>query len=705
MPLFTPLHTQKLTKVHLATATVATLLITGTASATATNEPEPASTYQADAVSDDQSLVKDTDRLIVTFAQGTGVEERQNIVDRALEETEVLDTAEVVKDSVGEDATTGVIEADRPLTEAEQLSTIEALEADPAVIAAEPDQLVRAVQSVHGTATGEPLYGTLWNFRAANVAPAWHRADGAGTTIAVVDTGITYHPDLAPNLVPGYDFISDDSYARDGGGRDSDPTDIGTFSGSTPSNWHGTHVAGIAAATAQGHGLAGVAPRAKIQPVRVLGINGWGYASDIADGIAWASGGSVPGAPRNANPATVVNASLAWPSDTCPAALDAAIKGAYSRGVPVVVAAGNAGANANFWTPSNCYFAVVVGATGGDNVLTGYSNWGSTLDIVAPGGTAWQQVNSTSNAGRTTATTASFSGLYGTSQATPVVSGTIALMKQVNPNLTIEQIRNTLKSTGSSASGYRLVNTDKAVTAVTPTPPPAPTYRLFGGIGTYYYANGGEAVFGKPTQNEFGSVGGGAVQNFSNRYALYWTKAHGTHSVKWGTGIGNHYRDNARELGFLGYPTSSEYRYSYGAAQNFRNIKTGTRYAVLWSKETGAHTMVSGGGVASKWYKMGGPASVGFPSSSEIRVANGGVAQHFAKGSSRTVIHWHPNFGTTSVNGKGAFYNYWKTQGYTVGLGYPLHDERRESDGRVHLRFSSGAHLTWSTAEGLRQVN
>lgn len=465
MPLFTLPHTRKVAKAQLAAVTAVTLLASGTTYATATEEPTTAGSYRAEQVGDSDALVKETDRLIVTFAEGTSTEERQIIVDRALDDTGALDAAEIVKDSVGEDATTGVIEADHPLSEAEQQSAIEALEADPGVLAAEPDQLVRAVQSLHSTATSEPLYGTLWNFRAANVAPAWHRADGAGTTIAVVDTGITYHPDLAPNLVAGYDFISDDAYARDGGGRDADPTDIGTFSGSTPSNWHGTHVAGIAAAAAQGSGLAGVAPRAKIQPVRVLGINGWGYASDIADGIAWASGGNVPGAPRNATPATVVNASLAWPSDTCPVALDAAIKGAYSRGVPVVVAAGNAGANANAWTPSNCYFAIVVGATNSVNTMTGYSNWGSTLDILAPGGTRDQQVNSTSNAGRTTATTATFAGLYGTSQAAPLVAGTVALMKQANPSMTIEQIRNTLKDTGITASGYRQVNTGAAVAA------------------------------------------------------------------------------------------------------------------------------------------------------------------------------------------------------------------------------------------------
>ncbi|WP_336603659.1 S8 family serine peptidase [Rothia nasimurium] len=458
-----------------ATGLLATLLFSTLTPVTATTPTEDPLTAAAT-----QDLVKDTDRLIVTFDETLPVEDRQAVIDRAIETTPVINDADIIKNSVGEDTTVGVIKSDSTLTDAEQDQAIAALEADPAVVAVEPDHLVKAVQSAATVAPSEPLYGTLWNFRVSNVAPAWSTADGSGSTIAIVDTGITKHPDLDGNVVPGYDFISTDEYARDGGGRDSNPTDIGTFSGETPSNWHGTHVAGIAAAAAQGTGLAGVAPRAKIQPVRVLGVNGWGYASDIADGIVWASGGTVPGVPKNPNPATVVNASLAWPETTCPSAMDAAVKGAYSRGVPVVVASGNAGQNANWWTPANCYFAIVVGSTNSANTITRYSNWGEMLDVVAPGGTLYEQVNSTSNAGRTTATTPTFSGLYGTSQAAPMVAGTIALMKQVHPGMTIEQIRNTLKSTGSDASGYRQLNTGAAVAAAKrlapapPSPDPAP---------------------------------------------------------------------------------------------------------------------------------------------------------------------------------------------------------------------------------------
>ncbi|WP_421083251.1 S8 family serine peptidase [Rothia nasimurium] len=473
------MHHHNRTRRWATTGLLATLIFSTLTPATALPQTEDPLTAAAT-----EDLVKDTDRLIVTFDETLPVEDRQAVIDRALETTPVINDADIIKNSVGEDTTVGVIKSDSTLTDAEQDQAIAALEADPAVVAVEPDHLVKAVQSTARIAPAEPLYGTLWNFRVANVAPAWSTADGTGTTIAIVDTGITKHPDLDSNVVPGYDFISTDEYARDGGGRDSNPTDIGTFSGETPSNWHGTHVAGIAAAAAQGTGLAGVAPKAKIQPVRVLGVNGWGYASDIADGIVWASGGTVPGVPKNPNPATVVNASLAWPESTCPAAMDAAVKGAYSRGVPVVVASGNAGQNANWWTPANCYFAIVVGSTNSASTITGYSNWGDMLDVVAPGGTLYEQVNSTSNAGRTTATTANFAGLYGTSQATPMVAGTIALMKQANPGMTIEQIRNTLKSTGTEASGYRQINTGAAVAAAkrlgqpTTAPAPAPVPQL-----------------------------------------------------------------------------------------------------------------------------------------------------------------------------------------------------------------------------------
>ena len=134
------------------------------------------------------------------------------------------------------------------------------------------------------------------------VPGAWDRTTGSGATVAVIDTGITSHPDLDRNVVPGYDFISNSAAARDGGGRDSNPRDEGDWyaagecgtAGASDSSWHGTHVAGTVAAVADSRGVVGVAPNAKIQPIRVLGKCG-GSLSDIADAVVWAAGGTVAG--------------------------------------------------------------------------------------------------------------------------------------------------------------------------------------------------------------------------------------------------------------------------------------------------------------------------------------------------------------------------------------------------------------------------
>ena len=147
---------------------------------------------------------------------------------------------------------------------------------------------------------------------------AWDVATGTGVTVAVIDTGITAHPDLDANVLPGYDFVSDATAARDGNGRDANAQDQGDWyaagecgqptAGNT--SWHGTHVAGtVAAVTGNATGVAGVAPNAKVVPVRVLAKCG-GSLSDIADAIVWASGGTVAGIPANANPAKVINMSL-----------------------------------------------------------------------------------------------------------------------------------------------------------------------------------------------------------------------------------------------------------------------------------------------------------------------------------------------------------------------------------------------------------
>ncbi len=133
----------------------------------------------------------------------------------------------------------------------------------------------------------------------------------------------------------------------------------------------------MAEATNNGVGMAGVAPKASILPVRVVGRCG-GYSSDIADAIVWASGGTVEGVPANTNPAEVINISLGG-GGPCDSATQLAINGAVSRGTTVVVAAGNDGDDAANHSPASCNNTITVGATRITGGVTYYSA-ASTLD-------------------------------------------------------------------------------------------------------------------------------------------------------------------------------------------------------------------------------------------------------------------------------------------------------------------------------------
>ena len=262
----------------------------------------------------------------------------------------------------------------------------------PTVDYVEPD-----VQMTATLTPADPQYSLQWHYSEAlagmNLPTAWDTADGAAAcTVAVVDTGITRHSDLAANVVPGYDFITNSTDARDGNGRDANPQDQGDWHGAFEcvgstggnSSWHGTHVAGtIAAVTSNGVGVSGVAFKAKVQPVRVLGRCG-GTLADIGDAVTWASGGTVSGVPANPTPAKVINMSLGG-SGTCGAAYQNAINGAVARGTTVVVAAGNSNANAANYQPASCTNTVVVAASDRQGNRASYSNYGAIVDLTAPG--------------------------------------------------------------------------------------------------------------------------------------------------------------------------------------------------------------------------------------------------------------------------------------------------------------------------------
>ncbi|MFC0155252.1 S8 family peptidase [Xanthomonas dyei] len=369
-----------------------------------------------------------------------------------------------------------LIKADRALDRAEAETLMRQLAADPNVQSVEVDQILHATLTPNDTRLSEQ-----WGFGTTNaglnIRPAWDKATGTGVVVAVIDTGITTHADLAANILPGYDFISDATAARDGNGRDSNPADegdwyaaneCGTGIPASNSSWHGTHVAGtVAAVTNNSTGVAGTAYNAKVVPVRVLGKCG-GSLSDISDAIVWASGGSVSGIPANANPAEVINMSLGG-GGACSTTMQNAISGAVSRGTTVVVAAGNSSANVSGSLPANCANVIAVAATTSAGAKASYSNFGAGIDVSAPG----SAILSTLNSGTTTPGSASYASYNGTSMAAPHVAGVVALVQSVAPTaLTPAAVETLLKNTAralpgacSGGCGAGIVNADAAVTA------------------------------------------------------------------------------------------------------------------------------------------------------------------------------------------------------------------------------------------------
>ncbi|SEA16577.1 S8 family peptidase [Microbulbifer marinus] len=344
--------------------------------------------------------------------------------------------------------------------DAEMAEIISRLQQDPNVEYAEPDLLMQPM----ATPT-DPSYNQQWHYFEAtgglNLPTAWDTTQGEGVVVAVIDTGYRPHADLVDNLLPGYDMISDATVAQDGDGRDSDASDEGDwapagacYSGSPASNssWHGTHVAGtVAAATNNGIGVAGVAYKAKVVPIRVLGRCG-GYTSDIADAIIWGAGGSVSGVPANANPAQVLNLSLGG-GGSCGSTTQNAINTARSLGTTVVVAAGNENTNASNSTPANCSGVVTVASVDRSGGRAWYSNYGSVVDVAAPGGDTSVSSNgilSTLNSGTQGPGSDNYAFYQGTSMATPHVAGAAALLYAVDPTLTPTDVESILTSTARS---------------------------------------------------------------------------------------------------------------------------------------------------------------------------------------------------------------------------------------------------------------
>ncbi|HZF87624.1 S8 family peptidase [Streptomyces sp.] len=296
---------------------------------------------------------------------------------------------------------------ERTYTKALNGYAIEASETEAKRLAADP-AVASVVQnrtfSIDATQPSPPSWGLdRVDQRALPLNNSYTYPDsaGQGVTAYVIDTGVRIsHSDFGGRALNGYDAIDNDNVAQDGHG-------------------HGTHVAGTVAGNAYG-----VAKKAKIVGVRVLNNSGSGTTAQVVAGIDWVA--------RNAVKPAVANMSLGGGADT---ALDTAVRNAIASGVTFAVAAGNENTNASTRSPARVTEAITVGATTSSDARASYSNYGTVLDLFAPG----SSITSAWNSGDTATNTIS-----GTSMATPHVAGAAALHLADNPTATPAQVSSAL---------------------------------------------------------------------------------------------------------------------------------------------------------------------------------------------------------------------------------------------------------------------
>ena len=396
-----------------------------------------------------------------------------------------------------------VVALPSPVSRAAAAAIAARLATHPDVVWAEPDG--RAFARLTPNDSLVPSQGYLQNTPGGiSAMAAWDTTTGdPSTVVAVLDTGYRPHLELAGRVLPGYDVISDPFGANDGDGRDADAMDPGDWVsaadrnhegyGDCPtsnSSWHGTEVAGVILANANNtRFIAGLDWLAKLLPVRVLGKCG-GSVSDIADGIAWAGGLAVPGAPANPHPAQVINMSLGG-EGACGFAYQAAIDAVLAHGVTraIIAAAGNESDDVSDHSPANCGGVIAVASTTGTGRLATYSNSGAGITLSAPGGQFGATDGSTgivtiSNYGFTTPAVDGYKAVGGTSFAAPMVAGVVSLLLAVAPDASATAVRTLLLQSakpfpaGSNCStancGAGIVNAEGAVLAAKASVPVDP---------------------------------------------------------------------------------------------------------------------------------------------------------------------------------------------------------------------------------------
>ncbi len=291
------------------------------------------------------------------------------------------------------------------LPEATGTAFVEAMKKNPNVLSVENDTIMK----IDATTQSNPDWGLdRIDQKTLPLNSAYsYLQTGSGTTAYIVDTGIlSTHQQFSGRVLSGYTAISDGN-------------------GTTDCNGHGTHVAGTV-----GGSTYGVAKNVSLVPIRILGCDGSGASSNVIAGLDWIL--------KNGKKPAVVNMSLGGDANT---SLDSAVENLFNNGYVMVVAAGNSNTDACSSSPARVSKAITVAATDNTDTRASYSNYGSCVDIFAPG----SQINS-SWIGNNTATKI----LNGTSMATPHVAGVVAEMLQSTPNATPQTISTNLLNQASS---------------------------------------------------------------------------------------------------------------------------------------------------------------------------------------------------------------------------------------------------------------
>jgi subtilisin family serine protease len=425
-----------------------------------------------------------------------------------------------------------------PSADVEQAAT--AFERDPKVDYAQPDGIRKTSSNdtyfASSGAWGQS-FDDLWGLKKVKAPDVWGTTTGSGVVVAVSDTGVDYaHPDLAANIWSNPGEIAGNSLDDDNNGYvddtrgwdfsngDNDPTD---------DYGHGTHVAGTIAAVANnGIGIAGVAPGAKIMPVKGLDSNGSGTDATLVQTIVYAT----------ENNADVINASWGGPYNS--PAEDSAIAAANAAGTTVVVAAGNSSTNVGTSSPAGAPDAITVAAADHNDQRAYFSNYGEKIDVTAPGGgdggagtypersilsLKASQAGSAVTNGGALVVGSGYLRQAGTSMSSPHVAGVAALVKQAHPSYTPDQIRQALRTGADDVdgpgfdlgSGYGRVNAQNAVNVVPPVMKiTGPARYLDFGSGTTQ-----TTISGKATGSAFSSY---TLEYGAGNAPTSWTPIGGT---------------------------------------------------------------------------------------------------------------------------------------------------------------------------------